>query len=124
LPRLLTIQYLSVSSSRSPRGRNRTSDVRDDRDRGKKQDLRSGGKTRQGREPIKREALAHVRFEARNGLKLDIATCLKSASEVAPSPVTKQKSRPKAASYSGQMIVDQVAIKTGSNWDIAAPSDR
>jgi hypothetical protein len=24
----------------------------------------------------------------------------------------------------GQMIVDQVAIKTGSNWDIAAPSDR
>ena len=29
---------------------------------------------------MKREALAHVRFEAHDGLKLEIATCLKSAS--------------------------------------------
>jgi hypothetical protein len=38
------------------------------------------GVTRSGREPIKSEALANVRFGAHNGLNPDIAPCPKSAS--------------------------------------------
>jgi hypothetical protein len=72
-----------------------------------------------------REALAHVRLEARNGLRLDIATCLKCANIGSRAFTSYQTKKPPEGGFLfGQMIVDQVAIKTDSNWDIAAPSDR
>jgi hypothetical protein len=81
--------------------------------------------TTPGREPIKQEALAHVRFEARNGVKLDIATCLKSADIGSRAFTSYQTKKPPEGGFLfRQMIVDQVAIKTGSHLDIAALSDR